>query len=376
MKIIVNAVPLLTPRTGVGNYVYQTFRHMPSAEEFTYHYGLGWGRELRRQPSAVYDSTRRLVRKMGPSYTAYRAALDGIFWAKQKLTRFDLYHETNYIPLPFDGPTVVTVFDLSFHLHPQTHPPGRIAFMKRYFYPRLGRASHFITISEVIKREMTEHLRIEPERITVTHLGADDIFRPLPPEETAGVLESYGLKAKSYVLYTGTLEPRKNLATLTAAYADLPASLREKHPLVIAGGRGWLMNGFAQSLEGLGVADTTKLLGFVPTEHLPALYGGAAVFAFPSLYEGFGLPPLEAMACGAAVVASNASSLPEVVGDGGVLVPPKDRQRLKDAIEELLVDAGKREAVARRGVQRAARFSWADCARKTLDVYRSCLKAA
>lgn len=372
MKVIVNGIPLLSPRSGVGNYVYQNFRALLSLThqwDLSYYYGLRWSSHLKDRPEEPYVIARQFVHQLGMVYPAYRTALDFLFNIGQWKRKFDLYHETNYIPMKFNGPIVSTVFDLSFYHFPETHPAERIRYMDRYFYSRLNRASHYITISDTVKQEMVKYLSLSPENITVTPLGVDDTFRPIPPPLLKGALSKYALKSGSYILYIGTLEPRKNITNLLRAYALLSRWSREQYPLVLAGGMGWLMEGLDTEIAKLGIQSTTIKTGYVPREDLPSLYSGATVFVYPSLYEGFGLPPLEAMACGTPVITSNVSSLPEVVGEAGIQVPPEDVERLSEEIESLLGDDQRRTFLIQKGLERAKQFTWEKCAGMTLEVY-------
>lgn len=345
---------------------------MPLAGQWQFHffYGLVWTPYLKDQIVEPYVSARRIVKRLGNAYPAYRWSIDRLFRIGQKFRKYDLYHETNYIPMPFDGPTVVTVFDLSFHLHRETHPTDRVRHMEKYFYPRLKLADHFITISEASRQEMVKHLGLPINKISVTYLGLDEYFKPIMGDELKLGLSLYGLKAGSYILYVGTLEPRKNITAVLQAYALLPKRIQSGYPLVLAGGKGWLMEKLEGEIKSLNIASTTILTGYVPVEHLPALYSGATVFVYPSLYEGFGLPPLEAMACGTPVITSNVSSLPEVVGDAGIMVDPSDVKRLRDEIERVLDDSSLRASLGDRGMARAKQFTWEKCARQTLDVYK------
>ncbi|MCG3113618.1 MAG: glycosyltransferase family 4 protein [Candidatus Manganitrophus sp. SB1] len=216
---------------------------------------------------------------------------------------------------------------------------------------------------------MVKYLSLSPEKITVTPLGVDDHFKPIVSHLLNETLSRYGLKPGSYVLYLGTLEPRKNITTLLRAYAVLSSRLRERYPLVLVGGMGWLMEGLDVEIEKLGIRSTTIKIGYVPREDLPSLYSGAVVFVYPSLYEGFGLPPLEAMASGTPVITSNVSSLPEVVGDAGVQLHPGDVNRLSEEIESFLDDDQRRSFFRQKGLERAKQFTWEKCAAMTLDVY-------
>ncbi|MFY9270941.1 MAG: glycosyltransferase family 1 protein [Candidatus Manganitrophaceae bacterium] len=372
MRVIINGIPLLSPRSGIGNYVYQTFNAMATLTrewEATFFYGLAWSTRLKGQPIESYVRTQRFNRYLRKGYPLYRNALAFLFTSGQWGRKFDLYHETNCIPMHFHGPTVLTVFDLSFHYFPETHPIERIRYMNRNFYSKLDRISHFITISEVIKREMITVLSIPQEKITVTPLGVEACFRPVPIDRLDPVMNKYRLKPGSYILYVGTLEPRKNIGNLLKAYSLLPLSVREAYPLVLAGQAGWLMEKLDQEVDRLNIQKMIIKTGYVPKEDLPDLYSGATLFVYPSLYEGFGLPPLEAMACGVPVMTSNVSSLPEVVGDAGIQVHPEDVEKMALEMQDLLTNAPRRRLLSTMGLGRSKHFTWEKCAAKTLEVY-------
>ncbi len=241
--------------------------------------------------------------------------------------------------------------------------------MDRYFYSRLDRATHYIAISEASKQEMVKQLNLSPEKISVIPHGVDDHFAPVSTPLLIDTLSKYGLRPGFYILYVGTLEPRKNITNLLRAYATLSGRLREQYPLVLAGGMGWLMEGLDVEIAKLGIQSTTLKTGYIPKEDLPSLYSGATLFVYPSLYEGFGLPPLEAMASGTPVITSNVSSLPEVVGEAGIQVPPEDVKRLGEEMESLLTDDQRRGFLIQKGLERAKQFTWEKCAAMTLEVY-------
>jgi glycosyltransferase involved in cell wall biosynthesis len=206
-------------------------------------------------------------------------------------------------------------------------------------------------------------------KVTVVHLAADPAYRPLPGREVRQVLDRHDL-APGYVLFVGTLEPRKNLSGLLEAYGAVVDSRASVPPLVIVGGRGWLFKPVFERVEAMGLADRVCFLDRVPDGDLPALYNGAALLAIPSHYEGFGLPALEAMACGTPVVAADRASLPEVVGDAALLIDPDSPDSIAAALRHVLSDASVAARLREAGIARAACFSWARTAEETLAVYR------
>jgi alpha-1,3-rhamnosyl/mannosyltransferase len=269
-----------------------------------------------------------------------------------------LYHEMNTIARPFDGVTVVTVHDLSFRANPQLHPPARVAWMERRLLGTLRQARRFVAISAFTKAEMVTRLGIAAGRIDVVPLGLSADFRPVATEAAAPALARFGLADRAYVLAVSTLEPRKNFDRLLAAHASLPGALRQRFPLVIAGGRGW-----GSTLDPAAVAPhladgTLRLPGFVSDDDLVPLYARAAVVAYPSLYEGFGLPVLEAMACGTPLVVSNGSGVAETAGDAALLVEPRDPAAIAEGLRRVLEDAVLADDLRARGLVHAAGFTW------------------
>lgn len=287
----------------------------------------------------------------------------------------DLLHALGFVsPVAWRGRTVVTVYDLSFLRFPEVYNRANRLYLGTFTPPSLRRADRVITISEDARRDVIELCGVVPERVAPILLAADERFRPAPPADVEAFRVRKGLPER-FVLYQGTLQPRKNVDTLVRAYAMLRGQGNDDHHLVLAGPRGWQYEPIFELIRQLGMEGSVRFPGFVPDDELPLWYSSATVFAFPSRYEGFGLPLLEAMACGTPVVSSNASSLPEVVGDAGLLVDPTDVEGLCSALRRLLEDDALRRSLSAAGQARARAFSWHRMASETVQVYREVLQS-
>ncbi len=279
----------------------------------------------------------------------------------------DLFHGTlNVVPLACPVPSVVTIHDLAFIRFPQTFRAYNRTYLD--FATRLTarRAARILTVSEHTRREVIGLLGVPAERVVVTPNAARAHFRPPAPAAIAQLRARHGLPER-FLLYVGTLEPRKNLITLLEAYVEV--ARRTDATLLVGGGKGWLYTPIFERLEALGLRDRVRFVGYIDEAELPLWYAAATAFVFPSIYEGFGMPPLEAMACGTPVVTSNSSSLPEVVGDAGIMVDPYDAAALAVALIKVLGDADLRAELRARGLQRAAQFTWRTTAERTLRAY-------
>jgi glycosyltransferase involved in cell wall biosynthesis len=354
-------------QSGVSNYIRHLVRGLASIPSL--------GRAFVYLPSAAAVADVPMVPHMEPRFPLIplRRPAQRILWEHTLLPlllwkdRVDLLHATmNVAPWWTPCPVIVSIMDLAYIRYPHVHPRGRRLYLTALSRLTVRRARAIVAISRFTGDEVERLLHVPATRIHVTYLGVDGDFRPLPPDQVTAFCRQRGLP-DHYLLYVGNLEPRKNLSRLVRAYASL------RHldiPLVLAGARGWGYADLFRQVESLGLTRQILFPGFVPREELPLWYNGATALVYPSFYEGFGLPPLEAMACGTPVLTSNSSSLPEVVGEAGLQVPPDDVDVLAAALQRLVQDAELRADLRRQGLERARQFTWERMAQETAALYR------
>ena len=286
-----------------------------------------------------------------------------------------LFVPAHVLPVWSPRRTVVTIHDLGYVHFPAAHPPSRRLYLRLSTRWNAWRATRIVAVTEATKRDIIAHCRVPPGKIDVVHHGVSPRFRPVEDETTLRASAArYGIQ-KPYLLYVGTIQPRKNLLRLIDAWAAyLSSSPATTAILVIAGKSGWLTEQIERRAAGLGIADRVHYTGYVADGDLPVLLSGAIAYLLPSLYEGFGLPVLEAQACGTPVLTSTTSSLPEVAGDAAVLVDPMDTAAIRDGIARLIEDSELREGLRARGLARVAGWGWEHTARRTLAVLESALR--
>ena len=287
--------------------------------------------------------------------------------------RADLFHGPSFTLPPSLTPGLLTVHDLSFLRYPQGAHPALLAWLTKTVLRSLGRARHVLADSQSTRADLVELMKVPPERIAVIGAGVEDRFQPVTDAVALARVRARYQLPERFVLNVSTLEPRKNLTGLIAAFNRLTRTAREPAVadlhLVMAGGKGWLYEDIFSAAEASPVSERIHFTGFVADEDLPALYSLASLFSFPSHYEGFGIPVLEAMACGTPVICANNSSLPEVAGDAALLIEAADTQALVDAMHRLLIDPPLREELIRRGLEQAKQFTWEGAAKRLLEVY-------
>jgi alpha-1,3-rhamnosyl/mannosyltransferase len=383
MRVLLNGMATIRLKSGVGHTTTNLHRALSSlspADRFWLYPGKAIRNLAARwikpaQPSFVPRKSKgnaagKLLKTLvnRSLYMGYAAH----FYSVSRLSGFDLYHEPNMVSFDLPLPTVVTVHDLSVVLFPEWHPAERVKRYERSFVRSLAKASHVLVVSDAVRNETVNKLGIDPNRVSTIHNAIDTSFRPQSDSELKCIRARFELPER-YLLYVGNLEPRKNIITLMRAYCDLPWEIREQCPLVLAGSWGWKSEPIRELFESVARHRGVRHLGYVADQDLPALYGGSTALLYPSFYEGFGLPPLEAMACGSAAIVSTASAIREVVGKQALQIDPNDTSAWREAIRRAIIDRDYLEAYRREGIAYAARFSWDNAALKTLDLYRRVL---
>jgi glycosyltransferase involved in cell wall biosynthesis len=357
---------------GIHSYIYQLIRHLPKVDEHlwtTVFTGQSWREEWGLGGALDWRTSRWPTHRPG-----VRIAWEQLVqpWALRR-AGVHLLHAMAFVsPMVALVPAVITVHDLGFLRFPERFRPANRLYLSTMTRLSCRRARRVIAVSQATADEVIQLLGVPAGRIDVVPHGVQHTrFRPLPPAQVAAFCQDKGMPER-FVFFLGTLEPRKNLTLLIEAFARTKA-VRQGIKLVIAGGKGWYYQEIFARVERLGLEEAIFFPGFVPDDALCLWYNAATVFVYPSLYEGFGMPLLQAMACGTPVIGSQASCMPEVVGDAGLLVSPHDVAGLAASLDRLLADAELRDDLGQRGQRRAAAYTWEATARATVASYRQAL---
>lgn len=369
-RIAIDYTAAVRQRAGIGRYTRGLVRALAEVDHETAYLLFSAGREAPERPWPANFRKREL-----PLSDRHLA----ILWQRLRLPfpvelltgPIDLFHSPDFtLPPVRRARTVLTIHDLSFLRHPECFSKPLLGYLLANVPRAVGRADFLLADSESTRQDLIELLSVPPERVAVVYPGVEAHFAPLADAAPLEAhLARYGIR-RPYLLGVGTLQPRKNFVRLIRAYYALRERYRIPHRLVIAGGKGWLFEEIEETIHALRLEEWVQITGFIPDEDLPALYQGADVFAFPSLYEGFGIPILEALACGTPVVTSNTSSMPEAAGKAALFVDPEDVEALAEALWTLLQDAALRNALRACGFEQVKHFSWAASARKVCSIYR------
>ena len=386
MKVVMGTDSLHSPLTGVGRYTFELCKRLLTSQDISELSGFDFGRfhsladrlkEIEQESTPENDasvnsrlfnlrtslSRSRIATRL---YQHYATTVCGLLLQRKSDA---LFHSPNFHLPRYTGKSVVTIHDLSYLLFPDYHPRARVEWMSKLVPVAVRSSSHVLCVSESTKADLVENFHLDPEKVSVSYLGAGDEFKVRSVESISRVLDSCGLTCSQYFLCVSTIEPRKNIEALISAYMRMSKATRMRFPLVLAGGFGWHCDQLKLRIEGLH-NEGIKHLGFVSQDVLPFLYNGARCLVYPSFYEGFGLPVLEAQASGTPVIASKTSSIPEVASAKALLINPDNNDELLQAMNRAIEDEEWLASCSKTGLDKAAGFSWDNCAEVTISVYK------
>lgn len=363
MRIGIDYTPVLGNRSGVGYYTEQLVTHLVQAQP-EWEFALYCNRPVERLAVPQAMPAHRF--SLRSRWLWMQLQLPNVIRQSQP----DLCHfPNNSAPIKHVRPYIITIHDASLFLHSKHHPRSRLVALRLLLPLAARKASAIITLSEYARADLVRVLGLPPEKVHAIHLAVSDMFCPLHDAKVREHLRQKYDLPQQFILYVGTIEPRKNISRLIQAIGHLhQAGLCS--PLLLVGPNGWLMNNLQKEVEQLGLNKFVRYLGYVPEEDLAGLYSLATVFAFPSLYEGFGLPPLEAMACGTPVLTSHHSAMEEVCGEAAWLVDPQNVEEIAAGLQVLLTDDDRRQQLREKGWNRVKQFTWEQTAQKTAVLYQ------
>ena len=391
MNVVLSIDAIHPPLAGIGRYTWELATRLPLHPEVETIRFLSDGLwrelpkiELDNEPSADAVSAarpaevklnykgrvRQFLGRLTPISRLYAQLVPLIASRQLNTVKNGIFHGTNFFVPKTKLPSLVTIHDLSIYRYPQWHPQARIERMRMTIPESVQRANLVLTDSQATKIEVMQEFNLSNEQVCAVPLGVDGIFHPRSELEIAPILAQYGLQPGGYSFFVSTIEPRKNLINLLAAYRLLPIALRSAWPLVLVGGGGWKSDDIHVEIERATREGWLKYLGFIDQRLLPVFYAGCRLFTYPSWYEGFGLPIAEAMASGVPVLTSNCSSMPEVAGGAAMLVEPGDVSSIYQGLTQALDDDNWRVQAIHRGLQRASELTWDACVQKTLQAYQ------
>jgi len=377
-KILIDGLALLSPFTGVAKYTYENAFRLArdNSDNYEWFYDYGFHSKNLIKSDTVQPGETRLkkLKQLIVSHPRIKACARDILSLLGRIAspRYDLYWQPNYIPKKIKTrKTVTTVHDFSFHVQPDWHPEERLHYYRKHFWHAASASDWIITGSHFTKQEIVEYMGYPEEKITVIYHAVDHTLYKVYEESELESTKKRWKLPDYFLFFVGSIEPRKNLKTLLQAYHQLPVDMKETYPLILAGFKGWENEEIMREIE--KERAHIQYLGYVTDEEMAHLYNLATLFVYPSLYEGFGIPPLEAMACGTAVLSSHAASLPEACGDAALYVDPQSSRDIAEKIICLLQDAPERARLAERGIAHAEEFTWERAARAHMEVFQNLL---
>ena len=372
-KLLIDSISLLSNLTGIGRYTNEIAKHLEKDDQLSVSYFYGYYSKKRLEPGK--NSEMKSIKAVLSCNPLLKKIARKVLILVSKLfaPMFDLYWSPNFIPL--DGikasKIVTTVHDFSFYIYPQWHPQERLDYFNKYFFKNVKRSDWIITGSEFSKNEILEYLKFPKDKITVIYHGVDHELYKVYDSSNLEVTKLKFELTDLFILFVGSIEPRKNLLNLLKAYHLLSSEIKDSYPLVLVGFKGWENKEIMKEID--KEKEHVRYLGYVSDEELAHVYNLATLFVYPSLYEGFGIPPLEAMACGTAVISSSVASLPEACGDAALYINPLDIEDISKKIKFLLHDAKERDELILKGLERVKSFTWEKSAKEHLKVFEAVL---
>jgi len=367
--LLIDAVPLLSPLTGIGKYTYEVSNILKGYEDFELDYFYGYYSKELIEPS-THQGVKGLKSAINRFPLIKSVARELLFWSSRAFAKsYDVYWQPNFIPnRGVKAQNIVTtIHDFSFMLHRDFHPKETLEYFDKNFLKNIYRSNSIITGSNFTKSEILERLDFKADQVEVIYHGVDhNIFQPYESVEL-----NFSIPER-FILSVGSIEPRKNLLRLLQAYNSLDKNLQSEYKLVLVGFKGWENREIMELME---QNNNILYLGFLTTEDLAKVYNLATCFVYPSLYEGFGLPILEAMACGTAVVSADSSSLPEVGGDAVLYCDPNSTEDIGDKMKYLLTHEDLRRELSLKGLKQAKKFSWEISAKKHVELFKRVLNS-
>tara|TARA_R110001583_G_scaffold26757_2_gene96268 strand:+ start:39324 stop:40517 length:1194 start_codon:yes stop_codon:yes gene_type:complete len=390
-KLLINLNPLRPPLTGIGYYTKNIVKECLQRNiEFV---GIKNGKlfsqpEINGLIASLEDHSNATLHSSSSSSSSSKKKMvellrsfPGIYAVKHFLVSLRakkildslakqgfIYFEPSFVPMKFKGKIITTIHDLSFITHPEFHPIERVNFLTKMVKNTVSVSKHIIVDSDFIHRELLENYSVTESQVSTVYLGVEDKFRTYSKQKTAPILDKLKLTENEFILSVATLEPRKNLAKLVGAYRDLSDEIKNKYPLVLVGPSGWKNSTLFDSIQDLVANGNIVVTGYLSDIELNYIYSSAAVFVYPSIYEGFGLPIIEAMASGTAVITSHSGATAEVAGDSALLIDPNSEKAITEGIASILSDSNLRLSLQKKAVERASFFTWKKCVDDILSI--------
>ncbi len=367
--VLIDSISLLSSLTGIGKYTNEIAKYLEKYEDLNVSYFYGY--HSKKRIGATQNQEFKFLKNLISNRPLLKKIARKLFLLPSKFftPKYDLYWQPNFIPLDNirASKIVTTVHDLSFYVHPKWHPQERLDYFDQYFLKNMKRSDWIITVSQFSKNEIVEYLKFPEEKITVIYNGVDQDLYKVYDEDVLSVTKNKLELSDDFLLFVGSIEPRKNLLNLLKAYHLLSTDTKKEYPLVLVGFKGWENSEVMQEIE--KEKDHVRYLGYLTDEELAHVYNLASLFIYPSLYEGFGIPPLEAMACGTAVISSNTSSLPEACGNAAQYIDPYSCEDITKNINLLLNSTTKMEDLVKKGLMHVKDFSWEKSAKEHKEVF-------